>query len=429
MTDRDPVARAVTWFALASLAVLVVVGVGGVLVLRRVGTDQAMQRAEDTAVVAARAVQDRLNDRMVSGGSFVGLQPLDALVTAGVLQDPIDAVSLRTDDGRVIYSNEPERIGGRSPLTATEAATFSSGGTTVTEVGSAGSEPSLEVSLPVNTPGGTTLLFQARLGFDSVATSGRELWTSFIPVLAATLVALVALEVPLALRLARRVRDSQRERAWLLQHAIEASDLERRRIAGELHDGLGQQLVGLSMTLSAEADAIEGRDAAAASRLRRAADGTREQMRSLRSALMGIYPATLERTGLAAALDDLGASLRAEGLRVEVRVDLDTDLPPSVEALMFRGAREAVRNIAAHADATRAGIAVTVRDHRAALEVTDDGVGVDPVRSADAADDGHLGLLMLDDLARQAGGSLSVEPGRSSGTRLRLEVPLRRQRR
>ena len=101
------------------------------------------------------------------------------------------------------------------------------------------------------------MLFQARLRFDSVAASGRQLWTAFIPVLAVTLVALAALEIPLAVRLERRIRRSQREREQLLQHAIEASDVERRRIAGELNDGLGQQLVGLSMTLSAEADAIE----------------------------------------------------------------------------------------------------------------------------------------------------------------------------
>ena len=71
-------ARAVTWFVVASL-----------LVLRRVSTDEAMRQAEDTAVVAARAVQERLTDGMVTSGSFVDLQPLDALVTAGVLQDPI----------------------------------------------------------------------------------------------------------------------------------------------------------------------------------------------------------------------------------------------------------------------------------------------------------------------------------------------------
>ncbi len=424
MREPDPVARAVAWFVVASLLVLAVVGIGGVLVLRRVGTDEAMQQAENTAVVAARAVQDRLTDRMVNSGSFVDLQPLDALVTAGVLEDPIDAVSLRTDDGRVVYSNEPERIGSNVPLSAAEATTLQGDETTVTEVASS-EDPFLEVSVPVATPNEQPLLFQARLRFDSVAASGRQLWTAFIPVLAVTLVALAALEIPLAVRLARRIRDSQREREQLLQHAIEASDVERRRIAGELHDGLGQQLVGLSMTLSAEADAIEPEDPAVAARLRDAADRTRQQMRSLRSALMGIYPPNLERTGLASALDDLGETLRAQGLDVTVNVDLPRggDLPPSVDSLLFNGAREAVRNVAAHAHAERADIEVSAKDHRAVLRVTDDGVGFDRDRSAQASADGHLGLMMLDDLARQAGGSLVVGPGEVGGTTLCLEAP------
>jgi two-component system, NarL family, sensor kinase len=428
MRDRDPVARAVAQFVVASLLVLAVVGVGGVLVLRRVGTDEAMRQAEDTAVVAARAVQDRLTDRMVDSGSFVDLQPLDALVTAGVLQDPIDTVSLRTADGRMVYSNEPELIGTHAALSESETAILQGRETTVSEVASS-EDPFLEVSIPISTPNDRALLFQARLRFDSVAASGRQLWTAFIPVLAVTLVALAALEIPLAVRLARRIRDSQREREQLLQHAIEASDIERRRIAGELHDGLGQQLVGLSMTLSAEADAIEPGDAAAAGRLRDAADRTRQQMRSLRSALMGIYPPTLERTGLASALEDLGATLRAQGLEVTVQVDLPdgADLPASVDALLFKGAREATRNVAAHAHAQHADIVVTIRGRRVVLQVTDDGVGFEPDRSAQAAD-GHLGLLMLDDLARQAGGSLTVDPGEQGGTTLRLEAPLEGRR-
>ena len=425
MREPDPVARAVAQFVVASLLVLAVVGVGAVLVLRRVGTDEAMRQAENTAVVAARAVQDRLTDRMVDGGSFVDLQPLDALVSAGVLEDPIDAVSLRTGQGHMVYSNEPERIGSTVSLGAGETAILQGGSTAVTEVTSS-DDPFLQVSLPIATPKGQTLLFQARLRFDSVAASGRQLWTAFIPVLAVTLVALAALEIPLAVRLERRIRRSQREREQLLQHAIEASDVERRRIAGELHDGLGQQLVGLSMTLSAEADAIESDDPAVAVRLRDAADRTRQQMRSLRSALMGIYPRNLERTGLAFALDDLGETLRAQGLEVTVNVDLPTtgDLPASVDALLFNGAREAVRNVAAHAHARRADIEVTTGDRRAVLRVTDDGIGFDGERSAQASANGHLGLMMLDDLARQAGGSLTVGPGEHGGTALCLETPL-----
>jgi two-component system, NarL family, sensor kinase len=427
-TERDPVARAVTQFVVASLLVLIVVGLGGVLVLRRVGANEARRRAEDTAVVAARAVQERLTNGIVKRTTS-SLLPIDALVTAGVLEDPIEDVSLRLSDGEVVFSNQTELIGTTAPLDVDERAALVGGGPTVINaptsggVGAGEEAPSLLVSLPLETPDGTALLFQARLRFDSVAASARQLWTAFLPVLAVTLVALAALEIPLAVRLARRVRDSQRQRERLLRHAIEASDVERRRIAGELHDGLGQQLVGLSMTLSAEADAIEGEDPPAAGRLREAADRTREQMRSLRSALMGIYPPTLERAGLRAALDDLGANLRTTGVEVDIDVPSDLELPVPTEALLFRGAREAMRNIATHAEAGHARIVVSAENGVASLSVHDDGVGFDPAGLARSTAEGHLGLAMLDDLARQAGGSLHVgsHPG---DTTVRIEAPL-----
>ena len=418
---------AVAQFALAGVALLVVVGVVGVLVLRRVSTDEAIRQAEGTGAVAARAVQDRLTEGIVLG-DVDSLLAIDARVTAGVLQAPVEAVSLRLDDGRVVYSSDPSEIGRTEPLDASERTALDGAGSTDSVVvpppSDTGGVSTLEVARRVVTPKGTELLFRATLRFDSVAASSRRLWTAFIPVLAAALVVLAALQVPLGARLARRVRHGQQERERLLLHAVEASDVERRRIAGELHDGLGQQLVGLSMTLSAEADAIEHEDAAAAARLRLVADRTREQMRALRSALMGMHPPSLERAGLATALLDLGATLRSQDIEVDVQVPADVALPSTVEALLYRSAREAVRNVATHAQADRASIVVATELDRATLSVSDDGVGFDPNRLDEASADGHLGLAMIDDLARRAGGSLRSESRPGSGTTIRLEVPL-----
>jgi signal transduction histidine kinase len=106
-----------------------------------------------------------------------------------------------------------------------------------------------------------------------------------------------------------------------------------------------------------------------------------------------------------------------------VRLDLpgDLELPPEVEALFFRSAQEAVRNVLAHAEAARVDVRVRARGGRAVLEVEDDGRGFDV---AVHAEEGHLGLRLLDDLARDAGGRLEVhsEPGR--GTCVRVEAPL-----
>jgi signal transduction histidine kinase len=269
------------------------------------------------------------------------------------------------------------------------------------------------------------LLFQAYLRFESVAASARKLWTAFLPVLAVALVALALLQLPLGYRLARRVRESQRERERLLRRAIEASDVERRRIAADLHDGLVQQLVGLSMSLSAGADSLEERDPAAAATLREAGAHARQDVRSLRSALMGIYPPSLHRTGLASALSDLTAPLATAGLATTLDVPEDLDLPADMESLLFRASREAIRNVSTHARAARVYVRVGTDDGRAVLLVEDDGVGFSEPHEEAARADGHLGLSLLGDLARDAGGSLDVASTPGAGTRVRLEVPLR----
>ena len=112
----------------------------------------------------------------------------------------------------------------------------------------------LEVYTPIRTPDGTPLLFETYQLASSIAERRRQLATTFAPVLDRTLFALALLEIPLAWALARRVRATQHERERLMQRAIEASDRERRRIAGDLHDGPVQELAGLSMQLSAAAE-------------------------------------------------------------------------------------------------------------------------------------------------------------------------------
>jgi signal transduction histidine kinase len=219
------------------------------------------------------------------------------------------------------------------------------------------------------------------------------------------------------------VRRSQDERERLLRHAIDASDLERRRIAADLHDGSVQQLAGLSMSLAAKADELAVSDPAASEALGDAAARTRQGMRSLRSAVMGISPPDLRRAGLAAALADLTAPLVAEGLEAEVRVPDAMDLPPDVEALLFRASREGIRNVVSHAQARHVLVTVTTNDHRVLLEVRDDGVGFSSERLS-AERNGHLGLRLLGELVDDAGGTLDVTSAPDDGTVLRVEVPV-----
>ena len=367
-------------------------------------------------------------------GRPAALRRFDRLVRTRVLRDPIVRVKLWTPAGRVVYSDAGALIGQRFKLGADEVASLRNG--TVDSGVSDLSLPEnrsergqgklLEVYLPVKTPGGRPLLFESYQHFSSVASSARDIWLSFLPALIAALLVLYLVQLPLAASLARRLRRGSREREELLERAVDASAAERRRIAGDLHDGVVQDLAGLSFGLSAAAErtAAAGEEDAAAE-LRGGAEQARQSVRALRSLLVEIYPPSLRQAGLAAAVSDLVAPAAARGIETDVDVPEDLDLGPEDEALLFRVAQETVRNAVAHAGAHRLDVAVSQKADRVSLAVADDGRGFDPTEAGDGAGEGHFGLALLRDLARDAGAELSVESSPEAGTRVTIEVPRR----
>jgi signal transduction histidine kinase len=274
----------------------------------------------------------------------------------------------------------------------------------------------LEVYLPIRDRNGRPLLFEAYQRYSSVAASGRHLWLAFAPAIAGVLILLWLVQMPLAFRMARRIRRGQEEREALLRRAIEASDVERRRVARDLHDGAVQSLAGVSYALSAAAERTNGE---AADTMHEAAADTRRTIRELRTLLVDIYPPDLHRTGLGQALRDLVAPLPRRGISTNVDVDDGQSLPPEVEAFLFRCAQEAIRNVVAHSHASHVDVRLALNGG-AELTIADDGRGFDVVE----APDGHFGLRLLRDLARDAGARVDVESAPARGTMVRVEAPL-----
>src|SRR5262249_10089194 len=152
----------------------------------------------------------------------------------------------------------------------------------------------------------------------------------------------------------RRVRDGQRERQRLLQRAIDASETERRRIAADLHDTTVQDLAAVSYSLAGTSRqlAAAGQQSAAES-VEDAARATGEGVRQLRTLLVAISPQSFYRDGLGAALRDLLAAAREQGLRTDLTLPSSPAMRHESEMLIYRAAQEAVRNVVAHASATR----------------------------------------------------------------------------
>ncbi len=431
----DPsVAGAVGRFALAGLVAFAVVGVVSFLILRAVGTSEALKNARQvTQIVGRGIVEPNLSEGLVRGQPRA-LRRFDRLVRTRVLRDPIVRVKLWAPSGRVVYSDDSALIGQRFKLGADEVASLRNG--TVDSGVSDLSLPEnrsergqgklLEVYLPVRTPAGRPLLFEAYQHFSSVASSARDIWLAFLPALIAALLVLYLVQLPLAASLARRLRRGSREREELLERAVDASAAERRRIAGDLHDGAVQDLAGLSFGLSAAAErtAAAGEEGAA-EELRGGAEQARQSVRALRGLLVEIYPPSLRQAGLAAAISDLVAPVAARGVETGVEVPEDLDLSPEDEALLFRVAQETVRNAAAHAGAHRLDLVVSQEADRVSLSVADDGRGLDPAQAGDGTGEGHFGLALLRDLAREAGAELTVDSSPGEGTTVRIEVKRR----
>jgi two-component system NarL family sensor kinase len=426
----DSLARPFAVFALLALLALALVAGTGVAVVRKVATDQALAEARQLTEVSARVVERRLTGDGLITGDAIESGAVARIVVDAVLIDPVVRVKIWTREGRIVYSDETRLIGSEYELGDEDLEVLDGGGV-VAEVSDVSAPENrferpfgelLEVYTRIETPEGTPLLFETYQLASSIAERRRELASTFVPVLVATLAALALLMVPIGWILANRVQAARRERERLMQRAIDSSDRERRRIAGDLHDGPVQELAGLSMRLSATAEQVG--DAGAATTLRDSASAVRGSVRTLRSAIVGVYPQNLQQVGLAASLSDLVARLGAQDVDAEVEIDAETSFGPEVDALLYRACQEAVRNVQEHAGARSVRVTVRRAGDDAVLEVADDGRGIDADRVERARQEGHVGLAILGDLVADGGGRLSVDPGAERGTVVRVEVPI-----
>ena len=224
------------------------------------------------------------------------------------------------------------------------------------------------------TPRGEPLRYEEYYRSGFVAARGRRIFREFSFLMLGALILLALIQLPLAWRLGRRLRESQRERLNLLQRAVDASELERRRIAGDLHDGVVQNLAGVSYALSAAANSAPPE---LASTLNDAADETRQGIRELRSLLVEIYPPELQREGLEAALGDLLApALRADWQHAFASRPTASCHRSGSTLLPRRPG--GLRNVVKHSGAHSVEVEVARQNGRGVLRVTDDGSGFDP---------------------------------------------------
>jgi two-component system, NarL family, sensor kinase len=432
VSGRWVVARPVLQFAVAGLLAVLVVGLATAVASRRVGQREAIIDARTTTLVKAQSrVEPIVTDALLTADP-AEVARVDKVVRSTVLDKSLVRVKIWTRDGEIVYSDE-KRLQGTKPGLGEDEVEALDDGTIVAEVSDLTKAENkfersqgklLEVYLPIRTPTGKRLLFEAYYRYDAVSASGRRIWKSFAPVSIGALLALELVQIPLAWSLARQLRQRQREREALLQAAIDASHTERQRIASDLHDGVVQDLVGVSYHLAGSA--LKESAPGTVDLLDDAAEQVRGSIKSLRTLLVEIYPPRLAEAGLPATLSDLVAVASNRGLHVSLDVDrLTGPLPEQAAALGYRAAREGIRNTLKHAQATSLTLTAAMADGFLVIDVVDDGVGFSAEQAADKVAQGHLGLRGLEDMLASAGGRFHVDNRPGEGAHMHVEVPLR----
>ncbi len=194
---------------------------------------------------------------------------------------------------------------------------------------------------------------------------------------------------------------------------------ERRRVAGELHDGIGQVLTALTLTLDATMDSgptptIRRRVASA----RQLADTALAQTRDLSHRMR---PARLEERGLVRAVRDLAAQSGFDVVVEAADIEPDNDLlGPTATVEVYRIIQEALANAARHSGAPGAHLAITRHTEGLLVTIADDGRGFDPAAVAESG----IGLAGMMERARLLGGQLSIVSSPASGTLVSLSVPI-----
>jgi two-component system, NarL family, sensor histidine kinase DevS len=223
-----------------------------------------------------------------------------------------------------------------------------------------------------------------------------------------------AVRASIAVDLSRRVaRDA-------LRRVVSGQELERRRLARELHDETGQALTSILLGLRAVEEAAD------ANKMRAAASDLRElvvrTLQDVRRLAVQLRPKALDDFGLVPALDRLVQTFsETSGIHVDLEAQLGEErLPSEVETTLYRIVQEALTNVVKHAEATKVSILLVRRGGSATAVIEDDGQGFDPALAAPDS----LGLEGMRERAELHDGRLTIEATPGSGTTLVAEVPL-----
>jgi two-component system, NarL family, sensor kinase len=430
------VTREVALFVIGCALAAGLIGAASFWVVNGAATAEAINEAEVITQLDAHGIVAPLLTTALLDGSPAAIAAVDAVVVGRVLDSRVVRVKIWTAAGKVVYSDAHGLIGETFALGDDEQEALTDGETdsevsdlTRPENRYERSFGSLvEVYLPIRATNGTKLLFETYQLDSAIQADEARVWGGIFPALIAGLGLLFIVQVPLSWRLARRLQRSSRDRAALLQRAIDSSETERWRIAGDLHDGPVQNLTAVSITLGSAAMRMSdpkretpGHDELV-NVMQTASAESRTAIRELRTMIMEIAPPDLDR-GLDGALARLITVARENGLAANLDVSSSAQSHPVDDiALVYRTAQESVRNVIKHARATTLTVRLGREEGRLTLEVIDDGCGFSPDDLRRRQQSGHMGISLLQERVAEAGAAITIVSAPGQGTTIRLQL-------
>jgi signal transduction histidine kinase len=219
---------------------------------------------------------------------------------------------------------------------------------------------------------------------------------------------------------------SHRETQHLAGRLIEAQDNERARVARDLHDDVSQQLAGMSIAFSGLRQRISESEVNEDLQedVRALQQRTGALAQNVRHLSHDLHPTVLRHAGLVAALTRYCTELeRTHGTVMTCRAEGDVaSIAPEPALCLYRIAQEALRNVIAHAGASRADVRLVCTDKITEMTITDDGQGFDLASSVEQAN--GLGLVSMTERVRLAGGTVSIVTDVNKGTRVCAQIPV-----
>jgi signal transduction histidine kinase len=198
---------------------------------------------------------------------------------------------------------------------------------------------------------------------------------------------------------------------------------ERRRIARELHDGVGPTLASLNLGLRTAGKRLTRDGHPVAEEIEELANLVQASIQDIRRLIYDLRPTVLDELGLVPALREYVTRYQGEqGLEVALALpEGDERLPAPLETALFRVVQEALANVARHTQSGRVGVSLTYDQEDVTLRVADDGRGFDPQAPRSGT---HLGLWSMQERVEQLGGHFEVDSAPGMGTTVNARVPL-----